>query len=296
MWVMNLEHLRNFIEVGRGMNISSAAKKLRLTQPALSRQMAVFENDTGWTLFERGPKSIHLTRDGEVVFRLGQELLGNVDRIEQQMRREIEGEEIRIAYAPSLAAEMLQQTISRYSQIYPQVRVTLADSSSEEMIEGLRDGDFDLIIGVIAAEDEFEWTTLRQDQYVLAVPHDHAYAQKRKIKPADLDQQKLLLLSRTDYPGYWQQVSAYFKQQGINAKVAGEFDGLSSLKLGLEAGLGLALVAARSQLGGKIRLKKIEPQPEPICIAAGRRQQAGSQPWVDAFLTELLAAAKRDEN
>jgi len=287
---MNLEHLRNFIEVGREMNISTAAKKLRLTQPALSRQMAVFENDTGWALFDRGPKSIKLTRDGEVVFRLGKELLGNVDRTEQQMRREIEGEEIRIAYAPSLAAEMLQLTIPRYSQLYPQVRVTLADSSSEEMVKGLRDRDFDLFIGVIAAEDKFEWTTLRQDHYVLAVPHDHAFAKKRKIKPADLDQQKLLLLSRTDYPGYWQQVSAYFQQQNINAKVAGEFDGLSSLKLGLEAGLGLALVAAKSQLGSQIRLKKIEPQLSPICIAAGRRKRRGSEPWVDAFLEELLLA------
>ncbi|BDS08926.1 LysR family transcriptional regulator [Oceaniferula spumae] len=289
---MNLEHLRNFIEVAKEMNISTAARKRRLTQPALSRQMAVFENDTGWSLFERGPKSIKLTRDGEVVFRLGQEMLGQVDRIEMQMRREIEGEEIRIAYAPSLAAEILQKAISRYSQLYPQVRVTLADCSSEEMVRGLRHDEYDLILGVVSAEEEFEWTTLRQDQFVLAVPLDHRLAKKRKITPSDLDQQKLLLLSRTDYPGYWTEVSAYFQQQGINAKVAGEFDGLSSLKLGLEAGLGMALVASRSQLGNKIKLKKIDPAPAPICIAAGRRKQRGPEPWVDAFLAELHSAVR----
>ena len=44
---MNLDHMRHFLEVARVGNISAAAKKLRLTQPALSRQMAVFENDTG---------------------------------------------------------------------------------------------------------------------------------------------------------------------------------------------------------------------------------------------------------
>ncbi|MFK7909343.1 MAG: LysR family transcriptional regulator, partial [Akkermansiaceae bacterium] len=76
---MNLEHLRHFLEVAEDMNISSAAKRVRLTQPALSRQMSVFENDTGWKLFERSPKSIRLTRDGEIVKRLGAELVNSVD-------------------------------------------------------------------------------------------------------------------------------------------------------------------------------------------------------------------------
>ncbi|MBT8044416.1 MAG: LysR family transcriptional regulator [Verrucomicrobiae bacterium] len=99
---MNLEHLRNFIEVTKEMNISKAAKRVRLTQPALSRQMAVFENDTGWSLFERGPKSIKLTRAGEILKHHGAAMLVQIDRIETQLRREIEGEEIRVGYAPSL--------------------------------------------------------------------------------------------------------------------------------------------------------------------------------------------------
>jgi len=94
-----MEHLRNFTEVCKEMNISAAARRVRLTQPALSRQMAVFENETGWVLFRRGAKSINLTRAGEVVRRLGAELIGRVDQVEFQMRREIEGEEIRVSYA-----------------------------------------------------------------------------------------------------------------------------------------------------------------------------------------------------
>jgi DNA-binding transcriptional LysR family regulator len=95
---MNLEHLRNFIEVTKDMNISSAARRVRLTQPALSRRMMVFENDTGWSLFLRGPKSIQLTREGEVVKRIGQKLVEGVDQLEKQMQSEIDGEEIRVGY------------------------------------------------------------------------------------------------------------------------------------------------------------------------------------------------------
>lgn len=288
---MNLEHLRNFIEVCRDMNISAAARRVRLTQPALSRQMAVFENDTGWSLFDRGPKSIKLTRAGEVVKRLGEEMLGHVDRIESQMQREVDGEEIRVGYAPSLGGEILQQAMGRFAQLHSRVRITIADSTSEEMISGVRSGKFDVIIGVTTGETDFEWTTLRQETFAVAVPEKHALARKRLIKPVDLDQERLLLLSRVDYPGYWKEVTSYFQQQGINAKVAGEFDGIASLRLGLEAGLGVALVAERSRLGKQVRLKKLQPKPDPICVAVGRLRERRLEPWVEAFIEELKLAA-----
>jgi len=289
---MNLEHLRNFMEVSRDMNISAAAKRIRLTQPALSRQMAVFENDTGWDLFERSPKSIRLTRAGEVVKRLGEELIGHVDRIESQMQREIAGEEIRIGYAPSLGGEILQQAMGRFAQLHTRVRITIADSTSEEMISGVRDGRFDLIIGVMTGEPDFEWTTLRKETFYLAVPEKHELARKRLIKPSDLDQQRLLLLSRVDYPGYWKEVTGYFQQEKINAKIAGEFDGIASLRLGLEAGLGVALVAERSRLGNQIKLIKMKPPPAPICVAIGRLRTRSIEPSVAAFIEELKLAVK----
>ena len=288
---MNLEHLRNFMEVARDMNISAAARRVRLTQPALSRQMAVFENDTGWSLLERGPKSIKLTRAGDVVKRLGGELISQVDKIESRMRREIEGEEIRIGYAPSLGGEIIQQAMGRFIQLHSRVRISVSDSTNEEMNSGIRDGRFDLIIGVSTDEPKFEWTTLRRENFALAVPEKHELAKKRVIKAADLDGRRLLLLSRVDYPGYWKEVSNYFQQQGINAKVSGEFDGISSLQLGLEAGLGIALVAERSQLGARVKLKKIQPPPDPICVGVGRLKGRALQPWVEAFIKELKLAA-----
>lgn len=288
---MNLEHLRNFLEVSKGMNISAAARRVRLTQPALSRQMVVFENDTGWDLFQRGPKSIKLTRDGEIVRRLGQEMIAGVDFLVKQMRREIDGEEVRVGYAPSLGGEVLQQAMGRFSQLHPNIKVSIADSTSEQMITGLRDGQFDLIIGVSIEDPELKWTSLREEVFATAVPEKHRLASKRKIKPMDLDGEKLLLLSRADYPGYWNEVMDYFKEHGINAKVAGEFDGIASLRLGLEANLGIALVAERSRLGKKIKVKRMDPRPDPICVGVGYLADRKLTPWIQAFIAELEMAS-----
>lgn len=288
---MNLEHLRHFLEVCEDMNISSAAKRLRLTQPALSRQMAVFENDTGWKLFERGAKSIRLTRDGEIVRRHGIELVASVDKALVRMRQEIGSDEIRIGYAPSLGGDLLKTAMNRFSQIHPAARVTLADCTSEEMLEGVKDGRFDLMIGVRSDEPGIDWETLRKEHFMLAVREDHTLARKRKITPEHLDGERMLLLSRADYPGYWQEVTDYFRAHGINAKVAGEFDGIGSMRLGLEAGIGVALVAARARMGDQVKLKKLTPCPEPICVAAGLRVGVRPSPALRAFIDELKLAA-----
>ena len=63
----DLRKLEYFLAVADGMNISQAAKKLGVTQPALSRQIRAFEESLGWELLERGKKSIKLTRAGESV-------------------------------------------------------------------------------------------------------------------------------------------------------------------------------------------------------------------------------------
>ncbi|MFK7910399.1 MAG: LysR family substrate-binding domain-containing protein, partial [Akkermansiaceae bacterium] len=170
-------------------------------------------------------------------------------------------------------------------------RITLADSTSEEMLEGLADGRLDLVIGVSNEDSSIEWQTLRKEHFMLAVSADHPLARKRKITPAHLDGERMLLLSRADYPGYWGEVTDYFRSHNINAKVAGEFDGIASMRLGLEAGIGIALVAARARMGDQIKLKKLTPCPEPICVAAGIRAGARSSPVLRAFIDELKLAA-----
>ncbi|MGJ8677163.1 MAG: LysR family transcriptional regulator [Akkermansiaceae bacterium] len=291
---MNMQHLKHFVEVSEDLNISAAAKRLRLTQPALSRQMMVFENDTGWSLLKRSPKSISLTREGKIIQRLGKEMLASVDVIKKQMIREIEGGEISIGYAPSLAGDILRESIARFSQSHKNIRVNLSDCTNEEMLHGVINGSFDLMIGAsnrLSGDVHVKWEPLREDEMFLAVPKQHAFISKRSIRPQDLDQEKLLILSRAEYPNYWQEVAAYYQSEGIRARVVGEFDGTSSLQLALEAGLGVALISKRTKLGELVHLKKILPQPQPICVGVGYLPQTKQFSWIKSFIKELKAVS-----
>ena len=280
----DLRQLEYFLGVTEGMNISRAAKKLGITQPALSRQIRAFEDSLGWSLLERGKKSISLTREGAIVVEEGKKILRSVELGMKRMRQEIDGAELRVGYAPSLASGLIEKAMACFTERFPRVRVIWSDCSSQEMWTGVKEGSLDLILEVASNDPAIRWEPLSQRQFRVAVSPKHPFAKKRFLKPEHLNGERLLLLSRHDYPGYWEQVTEYFSTHQIDAKVAGEFDGISSLKMGVEAGLGIAFVAGTPP--GMTTLK-LKPEPKPICVALGYLATRKLSEWEQGFIDEM---------
>lgn len=105
----------------------------------------------------------------------------------------------------------------------------------------------------------------------LALPAGHPLVRREEVTPGDLDGVRLLLFQREEYPEYWKKVTDYCRNHRIRVKVAGEFDGISSLVAAIEGGMGVALVAVGSRVeeGARITIRELAPAPEPICVAAG---------------------------
>ena len=292
---MNLKNLEYFLKIVEVGSITKAATALRMSQPALSRQIRVFEDEMGWKLFERGAKTIELTFAGEVVVREGKKMMAAVQRGMMQIKREVDGGVIRVGYAPSLAGERLKRAMSCYLQRHPNVNIKLYDSSSEEMRMGVLEGKLDLMIEVRKQDARFEWQDLTEQEMCLAVSVDHPIMQgkrRKKIKVEELEGQRFLLLSRFDYPGYWQEVSNYFSSQGVNVKVAGEFDGIESMSMAIEAGLGVAFVANSARFDKSVVVAALEPKPEPVRVAVGWNASRPLDAATQEFVQELVLAGR----
>ncbi|RYD27744.1 MAG: LysR family transcriptional regulator, partial [Verrucomicrobiaceae bacterium] len=143
---MELRQLKHFVAVGEAGSITAAAKKLRLTQPALSRQIKALEEELDTTLLERGAHSIQFTPAGEVLLAEARKLVKFSDAMIEKVKSTAIGEPLRVGYAPSLAGEFLSIAIERFTQFHPRVRVSLYDWSSAEMKAGLEAGKLDLIV------------------------------------------------------------------------------------------------------------------------------------------------------
>ncbi|MGL5018528.1 MAG: LysR family transcriptional regulator, partial [Luteolibacter sp.] len=137
---MELRQLRHFIAVGETGSITAAAKILRLTQPALSRQIKSLEDFLDTALLERGAHSIALTPAGEVLLKEARKLISLSETVIEKVKSTAVGEPLRVGYSPSLAGEFLSLAIERFTQIHPRVRVSLYDWSSAEMRAGLKAG------------------------------------------------------------------------------------------------------------------------------------------------------------
>src|SRR5215204_5343374 len=138
---MELRHLRYFIAVAEEENVSRAALKLHVSQPALSRQIRDLEGELGFLLLQRSAKSVRLTEAGRVFFTEAQAVLQRANAAVNSARAIANGGgELHVGYAPSLTARMLPPALRKFQAELPKVRVKLHDLSTEEMVRGLREG------------------------------------------------------------------------------------------------------------------------------------------------------------
>lgn len=292
---MELRPLRSFIAAADDGNISRAALRLGMTQPALSRQIKGLEKELGVLLLDRKAHSFSLTAAGEMLLREGRGLLEKADLIEQRVRATAKAQVVRVGYSPSLTAGVLAPAMESFAQVHPRARVDLSDLSTQEMIECLQKGTLDVIVTATPLKEvaDIAWSTVQQQAWRVAVPRQHALMQKEVLYPKDLHEQKLVVYSQRDYPDYWNVITNWFKQHQINAKIACECDGMSSLISAVEAGLGVAMVVERIAclIPDRIILKPLELQPAPVCISAGVLYHKQNDKVLAVFIEELKRAA-----
>lgn len=292
IWPVELRQLRHFVAVAGDGGISAAARRIGLSQPALSRQIKALEEDLGVVLLDRGARSFTLTPAAEILLTDARKLLEFCDGMTSRVRSAASGLPLRIGYSPSLAGDFLPFAIESFTQIHAGVRVSLHDASSLEMQQALLAGKLDLMVTVpCGAPDSIQWATLRECGWRLAMSPRHDLAAVETVTPSDFRNIRLLLYDRHEYPDYWSRVTGFFKEHGVQAKVAGELDGISSLAAAVEANLGCAIVAETTRLvsdsGERIVTRSMAPQPEPITVAAGTDARHPPPDHVLAFIEEM---------
>jgi len=293
---MELRQLRYFVAVAETGNISRAAQKMFLTQPALSRQIKALEDEIGQCLLERQAHSIRLTPVGEALLREARELLHRADEMVERVRAAGQSVRLRVGYAPSLASGLLSGAVANFSQKHPNARVELFDLSTKEMLTGLENRTLDVALTVGQERDGhgLKWTQLVEVSWQLAVNRQHRLARHTRVSSADVAREPLLVFCQRDYPEYWNIVTAWLREQRQRPAIAGEYDGVNSLLAAVESGLGVAIVTTSTVrlIPKNVRLKTLSAPPKPLCIAAGHRTSRTVEKPLAVLIEELRHAAQ----
>ena len=294
---MELRHLRYFVRVAEEENVSRAALKLHVSQPALSRQIRDLEEELGFLLLERSAKSVRLTDAGRAFLPEARAILLRVEQGVAAARAVAAGGlgEIHIGYAPSLTARLLPPALRAFQAALPRLRVRLHDLSTEEMLAGLREGKLELAFVVRptrAMLRSLRFEALLRDPLRLAVANLHPLAGRREVSLRDAAAQPLVAYSRDEYPEYHTMLAEVFTGSKIRLRIAEEHDSVSSLIAAVEAGVGAALVPESISClsGSRLRLLPLTPEPEPIVVGAAMPSRRLTLP-VETFLKCAREAA-----
>jgi DNA-binding transcriptional LysR family regulator len=293
---MELRQLRHFVAVAEDGNISRAAKRVFLTQPALSRQIKVLEDEIGQCLLERQAHSIRLTPVGEALLREARELLQHAEQVLERVRSSGRGLRLRVGYAPSLAAGMLSVAVGNFTQAHPNTHVELFDLSTSEMLAGLESEKLDvaLCVGQQRQTRGLKWTPLVRAPWRLAVNRNHPLARRSRVTPLQVAGEPLLVYSQRDYPEYWDMITGWLRDHRQRPRIAGEHDGAENLMAAVESGLGVAFVTTQMArlFPKRVQLLTLSSAPEPVCIAAGHRANRADDKPLAVFVEELRKAAR----
>jgi len=293
---MELRQLRYFVAVAETGNISTAAKKIFLTQPALSRQIKALETEIGQCLLERRAHSVHLTPVGEGLLREARELLQHADQVLERVRGAGRGVRLRVGYAPSLASGILSVAVENFTQTHPDAKVELFDLSTGEMLTKLENNKLDIILTVASDTKtrDLKWTPLVRTAWKLAVNRKHPLANRQRITPEQMAREPLLAFCQRDYPEYWDIITGWLNEHRQRPRIAGEYDGAESLMTAVESGLGVAVVTARTAqlFRNRAQFKILSPGPKPLCITAGYRTDRGDHKPLAVFVEDLRIAAQ----
>jgi DNA-binding transcriptional LysR family regulator len=186
---MNIRVLRYFIEIVREGNISSAAHRLHISQPALSRQIMELETTLGVTLFERGHRQIKLTQEGYYLYERAQEITALVDKTTYHLQaNEVVSGTLDIGAGESSALMPMMDVLAQILRDYPEVRVNLTSGDSTVIRQQIDQGSLEFGV-VMGHENLLNYNSLplpAQNRWGILMRKTEPLAAKQVITPGDL--------------------------------------------------------------------------------------------------------------
>lgn len=197
---MNLEirHLRLVKAIVEEGSIANAIDKLHLTPSALSHQLREAELQIGAKIFHRLNKKLILTDVGEKILASANAILGELTKIEKEVKQLIKGESgtIRISTECYTSYHWLPGVLKKFNIDFPDITIRIVFEATHKPVQKLLQGEIDLAITSDPVNsDKIEYVELFQDEMVALVSDSHHWNQKEFVTANDFINENLIIHS-----------------------------------------------------------------------------------------------------
>ncbi|MGA2583160.1 MAG: LysR family transcriptional regulator [Tepidisphaeraceae bacterium] len=241
---MNLNHLAVFHAVAEEKSVTGAARRLLVSQPAISKQLRQFEKYIGIKLFERRSRGVRPTEAGTLlasyamrVFALAEEAECAVGEL-----RGLKRGRLRVGASTTVGVYLLPDVFVRFRAAYPGIQLQLDIAPSDTLAKRLRDGSLDIALTEGEIGDEtLESTIIMHDKLVAIAPHNHPLARRRSVTAVTLCRQPFVV--RETGSGTQSLVERTLAQRGITLNPAMSLGSTEAIKRAVASGVGVAIIS-----------------------------------------------------
>lgn len=243
--LFELNHLRSFVAVAEELNFRRAARRLAITQPPLSRHIALLEHAVGVRLFDRTNRSVRLTAAGERFLFDAVDILRRAESATLSARQADRGEggSVVLGFVPSANLDVLPRIVTRAAREMPGLTLVLREMMTFEQVEGLMAGSLE--IGLFRLPHRTTQLHLRRvwsEPFVLAVPRDHPLASREAPAVDDLHGADFIAYS-TERGGFlYEVVQGYLNSVGVSPRTVFAVSQGHTIMSLVDAGMGVGLV------------------------------------------------------
>ncbi|MEX3021121.1 LysR family transcriptional regulator [Kluyvera sp. STS39-E] len=297
---MNIElrHLRYFVAVAEELHFGRAAARLNISQPPLSQQIQILEQQVGARLFARTNRSVSLTEAGRQFLADSRQILLQVNEAAARASRLHHGEtgELRIGFTSSAPfIKAVSDTLSTFRQHYPDVHIQTRETNTREQISPLTEGKLELgLMRNTELPDTLDWQVILREPLLAMIHRDNPLASQEAVSLVELGQQPFVFFDPHVGTGLYDDILGLMRRYGVTPTITQEV-GEAMTIIGLVAsGLGVSILPASFR-----RVQLQEMRWVPIAQA-----DAVSEMWLvwskhhelsqaaERFKQHLLTAAK----
>lgn len=287
---MELRVLKYFLAVAQEESITKAAELLHTTQPNLSRQLNMLEEEVGKKLFQRGSRKIVLTEEGMFLRKRAKEIIDLTERTESELGSYGESTtgDVYIGAPETYVMHSVAEVFKKIHENYPKIKYHIFSGSTLEVSEQLNKGllDFAILIEPIDLE-KYNYIKLPYtDTWGVLMREDSPLAQLDTIKPEDIKDAPLFLAQQQTSANV---LSGWFKEYYKNLNVIGTFNLITTPAMIVESGLGYVFTFDKliNTTGDcKLCFKPLEPNFQTGFYLVWKKYQIFSKP-AEIFLQEF---------
>ncbi|MFT4113943.1 LysR family transcriptional regulator [Silvibacterium sp.] len=243
--MMDERNLRSFVAAAETLNFRAAARKVHLSQPALSKQIRQLEDETELMLFTREHARVRLTPAGAALLERARELLRAASAAVLEARQVQEGLQhpVTIGFVAQAAFEALPSLVERCRRAAPEAMLQYREMSSRAQFAALRERTIDVgLVQVGTAPAEFASAVVARERFALVHSTRHRLGRAATVSLKDFHDEMLFLPEPEESPGIREVILANFARHGGAPTRFQAVERVQTAVCLAAAGLGIALV------------------------------------------------------